>query len=44
MYPTDLTNSQWQVIKDLIADQRKRKRELRHVFNALFYVVKGGIP
>ena len=44
MYPTDLTDSQWQVIKDLLADQRKRKHELRHVFNALFYVVKGGIP
>ena len=44
MYPTDLTDSQWQVIKDLLIDQRKRKYELRHVFNALFYVVKGGIP
>lgn len=44
MYPTDLTDSQWQVIKDLLADQRKRKHELRNVFNALFYVVKGGIP
>lgn len=44
MYPTDLTDSQWQVIKDLLADQRKRKHELREVFNALFYVVKGGIP
>ena len=44
MYPTDLTDTQWQVIKDLLIDQRKRKYELRHVFNALFYVVKGGIP
>lgn len=44
MYPTDLTDSQWQVIKELLADQRKRKHELRHVFNALFYVAKGGIP
>jgi transposase len=44
MYPTDLTDTQWQVIKDLLADQRKRKHELRHVFNALFYVVKGVIP
>jgi putative transposase len=25
-------------------DQRKRKHELRQVFNAIFYVVKGGIP
>lgn len=44
MYPTDLTDSQWQVIQQLLADQRKRKHELRNVFNALFYVVKGGIP
>ena len=26
MYPTYLTASQWQVIKDLLADQRKRNR------------------
>ncbi|GAB3514309.1 IS5-like element ISMac15 family transposase [Spirosoma knui] len=44
MYSTNLTDSQWQVIKNLLADQRKRKHELRAVFNALFYVVKGGIP
>lgn len=44
MYPTNLTDSQWQVIKERLADQRKRKHELRKVFNALFYIVKGGIP
>ena len=44
MYPTDLTDSQWQVIKDLPADQRRRKHDLRQAFNALFYVLKGGIP
>ncbi len=44
MYPTDLTNSQWQVIQELLADQRKRRYDLRQVFNAIFYVVKGGIP
>jgi putative transposase len=44
MYPTDLTDPQWQVIKELLADQRKRRHDLRNVFNALFYVVKGGIP
>ena len=44
MYPTDLTDSQWQVIQDLLLDQRKRKYQLRQVVNAIFYVVKGGIP
>ena len=44
MYPTDLTDRQWQIIEGLLADQRKRKHNLRDVFNALFYVVKGGIP
>ena len=28
----------------MLLDQRKRKHELRQVFNAIFYVVKGGIP
>ena len=32
------------VIQELLADQRKRKYELRQVLNAIFYVVKGGIP
>ncbi|GAB4044697.1 IS5 family transposase [Spirosoma jeollabukense] len=44
MYSTNLTDSQWQVIKDLLADQRKCKHDLRIVLNGLFYVVKGGIP
>ncbi len=44
MYPTNLTDSQWQVIEDLLLDQRKRKYNLRQVVNAIFYVVKGGIP
>ena len=44
MYSTDLTDSQWQVIQELLADQRKRKHELRQVLNAIFYLIKGGIP
>jgi transposase len=28
----------------LLLDQRKRKYDLRQVLNAIFYVVKGGIP
>lgn len=44
MYPTDLPDSQWQVIENLLLDQGKRKYDLRQVFNAIFYIVKGGIP
>jgi putative transposase len=41
-YPTDLSDSQWQVIKTYISDNRKRKHSLRHIFNAIVYVVKTG--
>lgn len=46
-YPTDLTDSQWEHIKELLpaAKARGRPRELdpREVLNAIFYVVAGGI-
>jgi len=45
-YPSDLTDAQWQVIKKLLDEkmlQRKRRWELRSIFDALFYIVKGGI-
>ena len=42
MYPTDLTDSQWQVIEGILNDQRKRKHSLRSVFNAIVYVAKTG--
>lgn len=42
MYPTDLTDSAWQVIQDSLADKRKRKHSLRSIFNALLYVTKTG--
>ncbi len=46
-YPTDLTDSQWEHIKELLpgAMPRGRPRELdpRQVVNAIFYVVAGGI-
>lgn len=41
-YPTDLSDSQWQVIKTYVSDNRKRKHSLRHVFNAIVYLVKTG--
>lgn len=46
IYPTDLTDSQWQAIKLLLPLkiwQRKRKYSIRTIINAILYVVKGGI-
>ncbi len=42
MYPTDLADSSWQVIEEILADKRKRKYSLRSIFNALLYVTKTG--
>ena len=42
IYPTDLTDSQWQVIKEFVNTERKRKHDLRPMVNALLYVVKTG--
>ncbi|NTV45405.1 MAG: IS5 family transposase [Chlorobiales bacterium] len=45
-YPSDLTDSQWEDIKELGTSdfdyKRKRKYSLRHVCNAIFYVLKTG--
>lgn len=46
MYPTDLTDSQWQNIKNQLPAkiwQRKRKHSIRLVINAVLYVTKTGI-
>ncbi|MGH9944798.1 MAG: IS5 family transposase [Pyrinomonadaceae bacterium] len=47
IYPTDLTDSQWHLIKDLLppakAGGRPRQLEMRQVLNAILYVVVGGI-
>jgi putative transposase len=43
MYQTDLTETQWQFIKkNLNIQERKRKHDLREVWNAIFYWVKNG--
>nr|WP_216361492.1 IS5 family transposase [Candidatus Chloroploca asiatica] len=46
-YPTDLTDRQWNCIKDLIpaakAGGRPRRVDMRHVINAILYVVVSGI-
>lgn len=47
LYPTDLSDSQWDYIKDLIppakAGGRPRTLDMRQVVNAILYVVVGGI-
>ncbi|MDO3426183.1 transposase [Chryseobacterium sp. APV1] len=43
MYPTDLTESQWQYIKKTMnLKERKRKYSLMVIWNALLYVIKTG--
>ena len=43
MYQTDLTETEWQYItKVLNLQERKRKYDLRMVWNAIFYLVKTG--
>jgi putative transposase len=46
-YPTDLSDSQWEYIKELIpkakAGGRPRSLEMRQVINAILYVTVGGI-
>ena len=45
-YPTDLTDKQWQCIKELIPSYkqgRPRKLEMRSIINAILYVAVGGI-
>ena len=42
-YPTNLTDKQWQFIKkELNIQDRKRKHDLREVWNAIFYLVTTG--
>ena len=42
-YPTDLRDDQWQYIKKTLQlDNRKRKHDLREVWNAIIYLVKTG--
>jgi len=41
-YPTNVTNSQWQVIEKFLDTSRKRKYDLREIINAILYLVKTG--
>ncbi len=42
-YPSDLTDKQWQVIKNILEPKaRKRKHSLRDILNAMMYITKTG--
>src|SRR5271156_2604025 len=41
-YPTDLSNSQWQVISKFLDLERRRKFDLREIVNGIMYIVKTG--
>ena len=40
---TELTDSQWEVMKEVFNHQRKRKHNLREVVNALLFILRTGI-
>lgn len=43
IYPTDLTDTQWQYMKKvLLFEERKWKHDLKEVWNAIFYLVRSG--
>lgn len=41
-YPTNLSNSQWQIISKFLNVDRQRKHDLREIVNAILYLVKTG--
>lgn len=41
-YSTDLTEKQWEIIKNFSNDTRKRKHNMKEIFNAIFYLLKTG--
>lgn len=41
-YPSNVSNSQWQVISKYLDVNRSRKYELREIVNAILYLVKTG--
>ncbi len=42
LYPSDLTDNQWNSIVLILDDNRKRKYTLRSIFNGIFYLIKSG--
>jgi transposase len=47
-YPSDLTDQEWEILESLLPPPkpggRPRRVNLREVMNAIFYVLRGGIP
>ena len=47
-YPTDLTDAEWAILEPIIPEAkpggRPRSADMREVVNAIFYVLRGGIP
>jgi len=47
LYPTDMTDSQWNLIKEMLPKPkpggRPRTLDMRQVVNAIYYLVVGGI-
>ena len=41
-YPTNVSDSQWQIIINFLDTERNRKYELREIINAILYLVKTG--
>jgi putative transposase len=41
-YPTNVSDSQWQIISKYLDVERSRKYELREIVNAILYLVKTG--
>ena len=45
-YPTDLSDKQWKIIEPLIPKEKRggrpRKKDMREIMNALFYVARTG--
>ncbi len=37
-----ITDSHWEIIKEIVSDQRKRKYNLRDVLDAQFYILRTG--
>ena len=42
IYPSDLTDCQWQFIEKIMSDKRKRKKSLRTVWNGILYLLVSG--